>query len=227
MDKDFFIAMLAMGKTIVLFDGLDEVASESGRTRMSKNIQLFAQGFPVSPIWVTSRIVGYTVDVKLDEKVFNRYYLAQVSPDQAGKFIEKWYEIQIPGNKHRREDRIRVLQSAVEENAGEDIGIFLDYIRDRTGLFIEKGRNKKGQNVFAFVHLSFLEYLCAYQVAEDKSKDQKAHIKFLVRYLPKAAWEEIILLSLYLFEKSTGPSFIDAFCEEVFKKLRTGHDPTS
>jgi hypothetical protein len=46
-----------------------------------------------------------------------------------------------------------------------------------------------------------------------------------VRYLGKAAWDEIILLSLYLFEKSTGPSFIDAFCEQVFEKLSLDHDP--
>jgi hypothetical protein len=58
--------------------------------------------------------------------------------------------------------------------------------------------------------------LCAYQIAEDKSKSQTEHIEELLGYLGKAAWEEIILLSLYLFTKSTGPSFIDAFSEAVF-----------
>lgn len=337
MDKDFFIAMLEMGKAIVVFDGLDEVASESGRTRVAKNIQQFSLHYPDSPVWVTSRIVGYTVNVKIDAKVFDHYHLTPVTPEQASEFIEKWYEIQIPKNETLRKDRVQSLQNAIEENPGvhrlktnpllltmmtlvhqfegtlpddraklyekcielllktwqdqkymtlgiknpleerdlnyndqlkmlaatafyiqgknqgleedtrgfieekeleqvlfkirfnkkrmsedhakEDVKIFLDYIRERTGLLVEKGRNEKGENVFAFVHLSFLEYLCAYQVAEDKSKSQKEHIRELLGYMNKPAWEEPILLSLYLFAGSTGPSFIDAFSEAVIEKL--------
>ncbi|UCH92496.1 MAG: NACHT domain-containing protein [Candidatus Aminicenantes bacterium] len=344
MDEDFFISQLGLGKAIVLFDGLDEVASEAGRIRIAQNIQQFARSYPDTLIWVTSRIVGYTVDVKLDPRVFDHYYLAPVKLDQAREFIKKWYEIQIPKEKTLRVDRIHSLCNAVEENPGvqrlktnpllltlmtlvhqfegtlpddraklyekcielllktwqeqkyitlglknpleergisyddqlkmlaatafyiqeknqdmkaedtrglieedelarvlfkarfdkkrmpeesakEDVKRFIDYIRDRAGLFVEKGRNKKGENVFAFVHLSFLEYLCAYQVAEDKSKSQQQHIHELLRYIKKAAWEEPILLSLYLFTKSTGPSFIDAFTEAVFENLSRHDDP--
>ncbi|MCP5053000.1 MAG: hypothetical protein GY940_37885, partial [bacterium] len=105
-----------------------------------------------------------------------------------------------------------------EDTAKEDIKVFLDYIRDRSGLLVEKGRNKKKENVFAFVHLSFLEYLCAYQIAKDTSKSQPQHIRQLMDVLGKPSWEEPVLLSLYLFSESTGPSFIDAFSEAVFEK---------
>ncbi len=342
IDKDFFVALLEMGKAIVLFDGLDEVASESGRTRVSKDIQQFSLQYPDSPVWVTSRVVGYTVDVKLDSEVFHHYYLAPVTTDQTVEFINKWYEIQMPKNETERNGRVHSLIAAIENNPGvqrlktnpllltmmtlvhqfegtlpddrarlyekcielllrtwqeqkymtlgiknpleerdlsyndqlkilaaaafyiqeknqkmkedtrglieeeklaqvlykarfnkrrmseekaaEDICVFLDYIRDRAGLLVEKGRNKRGENVFAFVHLSFLEYLCAYQVAEDKSKSQQQHIDELLTYIGNPAWEEPILLSLYLFTKSTGPSFIDAFSERVFKKLSDNPD---
>jgi hypothetical protein len=69
------------------------------------------------------------------------------------------------------------------------------------------------------VHLSFLEYLCAYRIAEDKSKSQADHIAALLEYLEYPAWEEPILLALYLFDRSTGPSFIDAFSAAVLDKL--------
>jgi len=336
MDKDFFIALLELGQAIVLFDGLDEVASESGRSRTSKIIQQFSLRYPDSPVWVTSRLVGYTVDVKLDAEMFAHYRLASVSPTQAGDFIAKWYDIQLPKDEQLRQGRVQSLRQAIEtnpgvqrlktnpllltmmtlvhqfegslpddraklyekclelllntwqeqkymalghknpleerdlrrgdqlkmladaafyiqarnreardkvrglieereltqvlfkarynekrmteENALEDVRVFLDYIRDRAGLLVEKGRNKKGENVFAFVHLSFLEYLCAYRIAEDKSKNQDDHIARLLGYLEYPTWEEPILLALYLFDRSTGPSFIDAFSAAVFEK---------
>lgn len=56
IDKDFFIAMLELGQAIVVFDGLDEVASESGRSRTAKNTQQFCLLYPDSPVWGTSRI---------------------------------------------------------------------------------------------------------------------------------------------------------------------------
>ncbi|MCP5045817.1 MAG: NACHT domain-containing protein, partial [bacterium] len=116
MDKDFFIGMLEMGKAIVLFDGLDEVASESGRSKAAKKIRHFSVKYPDTPIWVTSRIVGYTVDVKLDEKLFNHHYLAPVSPEQADAFIKKWYEIQVPNDKTLRTRQVDLLQNAVKKN---------------------------------------------------------------------------------------------------------------
>jgi energy-coupling factor transporter ATP-binding protein EcfA2 len=337
MDKDFFIALLELGRAIVLFDGLDEVASESGRTRTAQTIQQFSRTYPDSPVLVTSRLVGYTVDVKLDSWVFAHYRLAPVTPQQAGEFIAKWYDIQLPNNERLRLDRVQSLRRAIEinpgvqrlktnpllltmmtlvhqfegtlpddraklyekcldlllntwqeqkymdlgvenpleerdlrygdqlkmladaafyiqarnqgkhedirgmieegelaqvlfkarfnekrmteENARKDVRVFLDYIRERSGLLVEKGRNEKGENVFAFVHLSFLEYLCAYRIAEDKSKNQYDHIVTLLGYLEDPAWEEPILLALYLFDRSTGPSFIEAFSTAVFEKL--------
>jgi hypothetical protein len=108
-----------------------------------------------------------------------------------------------------------------EESAEEDIEKFLDYIRDRTGLLVEKGRNEKKENVFAFVHLSFLEYLCAYQLAENKSKSRKEHVEALLEYVGISSWAETILLSLYLFSNSTGAeSIIDDFCEKMFEVLK-------
>lgn len=347
VENDFFVALLALGKAIVLFDGLDEIATESGRHQAAKRIEQFSRHYPDTPVWVTSRIVGYTVNVKLNKETFKHYYLAPVSEEQADAFIEKWFEIQLPKNKTQRKDHTVSLQAAVkgnpgvhrlrsnpllltmmtlvhqfegnlpvdraelykkcielllntwqapkdqdlgqknpleerglkyqdqlkllaaaahyiqvknrkhgdeetrgliaekelrqvlikarfdkrrgisEESAEEDIQKFLDYIRDRTGLLVEKGRNEKKENVFAFVHLSFLEYLCAYQLAENKSKSREEHVDALLEYVGSSTWAETILLSLYLFSNSTGAeSIIDDFCEKMFEVLKRENSET-
>jgi len=332
IDMDFFIAMLEAGKAVVLFDGLDEIVSEEGRLEISKSILNFSRKYTDCPIWVTSRIVGYTKDVKLNQEIFQHYYLAEVSEPQAKLFIQKWYEIQILKNSDLLLERIESLQKAVEENIGvrklrsnpllltmmtlvhqfegtlpddraklydkcielllktwqeqrfkaiymqspleqrgikydeqlellaavsfymqnkknlknddsrglieekelemilfekrndirrrtesetkEDIRIFIDYIREHAGLFIEKGLNEKKQNLFAFVHLSFLEYLCAYRITDDKSKTPEQNIEFLIEHIEHPAWQEVILLALYL----SNTSFLDLFFCEVKRK---------
>lgn len=112
------------------------------------------------------------------------------------------------------------------ESAKEDVRIFLEYIRDKTGLLVEKGKSKNKKNIFTFVHLSFLEYLCAYQIAEDKSKAQWEHIQRLVSFFGRPHWVEIILLSLYIFSKSTGRiKFIDEFARWAFEKMKGKKKP--
>lgn len=345
VDEDFFTALLELGEAIVLFDGLDEITSEASRIRVARQIERFCNRYKDSPIWITSRITGYSDNVKFDSKNFFHYYLAPVSQHQVNDFIRKWYEIQIPIHKDRRKERIGSLQKAIRENPGvhrlksnpllltmmtlvhqfegtlpddraklyekcvelllktwqdqkystlglrnpmeerglkyneqlrllaaaafyiqdknqsvedegarglieekqleevlfrarydprrmspdtarEDIKTFLDYIRDRAGLFVEKGRNNKGENMFAFVHLSFLEYLCSYQIAEDKSKSQMQHIYRLIQYFGVPAWEEIVLLCLYIFSRSTSrANFVDEFYRATSAKLEKKENP--
>lgn len=339
IDRDFFIAMLTLGQALVVFDGLDEIASEAGRQRMTKDIRQFSLCYPDARIWVTSRIVGYSASVRLEKSEFQHYYLAPVSLDQAKAFIRRWYEIQSPGGNEHREKRIAALQRAVAENPGvlrlrenpllltmmtlihqfegslpedraklyqgcikllletwqeiklqalgiksplaergvkyeeqvrllsaaafyiqdknqheqkddtrglireselaqvlfearfnrrrmteeearEDIRIFLDYIRERSGLLIERGRDRKMENLFSFVHLSFQEYLCAWRLAGDKSKSQGELIREILTHMGTPSWEEPVLLMLYLLSASSGDEpFLDEFCRSAFEHL--------
>ena len=333
IDKDFFIAMLELGKAIVLFDGLDEVMLKRSQAEIAKEIKKFAFFYPDSPVWITSRVLGYGDEVQFDPGKFDHYYIAPLSKDQAFAFIERWYQVQIPDKKDEQEFRIKSLQKAIKENEGvrrlqknpllltmmalvhqfegtlpddrgrlyekcielllktwqdqkyisqgeenplekrriryddqlkllaaaafhvqvknqdaptefargvigekeleevlfnirydprrikedharEDIKTFLSYIRDRVGLFVDAGKNS-----FSFLHISFLEYLCAYQIAQDKSKSQKEHIDTLIGYMGKPVWDEIFLLALYIFSKSpNGNTFLDAFIDRVFNQ---------
>lgn len=342
IDRDFFLALLELDIAMVIFDGLDEVSNGNGRVEIARAIESFPQRFPGIPIWVTSRIVGYTGTAKLDPSHFDSYSLAQVSTEQAREFIRKWYHVQSPFDTVTSDNRTQSLQLAIENNVGvkqlksnpllltmmalvhqfegtlpdnrsnlyhkcielllkswqalkykttdkenplearglryddqlrllaaaaqhvqekkneedddidtgviaekqlsdvlldahfdrrrmtiekakQDILVFLNYIRDRAGLLVEKGRIQGGDSYFAFVHLSFQEYLWAFRIAEDRSKTQHEHINALLKYIAFPMWTEPILLTLHLFSRSSGTSFVDAFTKAVFEKLRKEH----
>jgi len=110
-----------------------------------------------------------------------------------------------------------------KKKAREDVRILLNYIRNRTGLLVEKGQDEKKKKLFSFAHLSLNKYLCAYRIAKDKSKSKMELISDLLYYMEYPSWHESILLALYLFEKSTGTSFIDAFISAAFKKFNRGN----
>ncbi|UCH92494.1 MAG: NACHT domain-containing protein [Candidatus Aminicenantes bacterium] len=113
VDSDFFKAMLELGKAIVVFDGLDEIAQKSLRDEVVKGIGRFAEEYPDSSIWVTSRIFGYKNTGGLSEKIFKHYYITPVSVEQADQFIRNWYNIQVP-DESDREEKIKALKKALE-----------------------------------------------------------------------------------------------------------------
>lgn len=344
IDPDFFLALLELGKAFVIFDGLDEISAEAWRIQIVKDIETFSLRFPHTAIWVTSRIVGYEGQVRLNPQRFDVYSLAPVSLAQANTFIKKWYQIHIPTDEPLRIQRTQSLQKAVQENPGveklkanpllltmmtlvhqfegmlpdnrvklyekcielllktwqdqkyivlgiknpleqrglnydsqlrlltyvaqhiqekalqqndketiglitekelveilfknwfdkrrmnaatarEDIRIFLDYIRDRAGLLVEKGKSQQGENYFAFVHFSFQEYLWAYGIAGDRSKSLPEQIGILLQYLFVPQWTESILLALHLLARFAGSSFVDDFVSSAFTRLAKDNNP--
>jgi len=116
IEKDFFETKLEKGEAVILFDGLDEIESESERINITKKITIFSKKYPKSWIWVTCRPEGYKGEVRLNRNKFNHYYLAPVNLKQAKQFVEKWYEIQIHQNNSFRTKRIKSLQMAFERD---------------------------------------------------------------------------------------------------------------
>ncbi len=112
IDKDFFIAMLELGKALVIFDGLDEIASENWRSEVVKDIERFADDYPDPSIWVTSRTFGYKKTVGFKHTDFRHFYLMPISTEQAEMFIRNWYEIQI-STATLKEEKIKALQKTL------------------------------------------------------------------------------------------------------------------
>jgi NACHT domain len=119
----FFEASLRMGEAVVLFDGLDEVGSEAARDRVATAIRTFRADFPDCPFWITSRIYGYTSNIRLPDAAFAHYGIGRLDNDQVNGFIERWYAIQIPDDLKDASVRATSLRQAVHRTPRASIGL--------------------------------------------------------------------------------------------------------
>ncbi|AKT37797.1 metallophosphoesterase [Chondromyces crocatus] len=113
-----FDAMLRLGQAIVLLDGLDEVGSTAARDRLAQDIRAFQTEYPRAPIWVTSRIHGYTPDIALPSNRFEHVRIASLQDDQIEDFLARWYGIQIPDSPGQRTEQRESLRRAIFRTPG-------------------------------------------------------------------------------------------------------------
>jgi NACHT domain len=86
----FVEGLLLTGRAIVIFDGLDELLDTSRRREVSERVEQFSSAYPLTPILVTSRVVGYD-QARLDEEQFTCYRLGGFDNDKVAEYIGKWF----------------------------------------------------------------------------------------------------------------------------------------
>ena len=86
----FVEGLLLTGRAIVIFDGLDELLDTSRRREVSERVEQFSSAYPLTPILVTSRAVGYD-QAQLDEEQFTCYRLGGFDDDKVAEYISKWF----------------------------------------------------------------------------------------------------------------------------------------
>ncbi|MCK5527644.1 MAG: SUMF1/EgtB/PvdO family nonheme iron enzyme, partial [Candidatus Latescibacteria bacterium] len=86
------------------------------------------------------------------------------------------------GMAHRDEIELVIAPHLVSIGLGE-VGEFLDSIRDRSGLLVERGLD-----IFGFQHQTFQEYLAAREIAE------RGKVEILISHFGDAYWREVTLL---------------------------------
>jgi len=64
--------LLLTGRAMVVFDGLDELLDTSRRADVSARVERFCSEYPLVPVLVTSRVVGYD-EARLDDSQFRTY----------------------------------------------------------------------------------------------------------------------------------------------------------
>jgi hypothetical protein len=116
MHRAFFEATLRMGEAVVLLDGLDEVGNETARHGLAASIRAFQAEYPESRFWVTSRIYGYTENVRLP-KTFDHYHIARLDQAQIDDFVSRWYTHQI-GSQQEAIEQAASLSAAIRGTAG-------------------------------------------------------------------------------------------------------------
>jgi hypothetical protein len=82
--------MLLSGAATVVFDGLDELVDPTRRREVTEVVELFCTKYPLAPVLVTSRIVGYN-EARLDDRFFECYRLGPFDAGQTQEYVEKWF----------------------------------------------------------------------------------------------------------------------------------------
>jgi NACHT domain len=82
--------LLLTGRAVVVFDGLDELLDTSRRADVTTRVERFCAEYPLAPVLITSRLVGYD-QARLDDSQFTCYRLGKLADEQVGEFARKWF----------------------------------------------------------------------------------------------------------------------------------------
>jgi hypothetical protein len=95
--------LLYSGRAVVLLDGLDELTDVGLRRRVVELVNGFASYYPLVPVVVTSRRIGY-LDAPLMTPLFRTAVIAPLDTDQVRRYATNWYaldESAMPHERHR------------------------------------------------------------------------------------------------------------------------------
>jgi NACHT domain len=84
--------LLLTGRAVVLFDGLDELLDTSRRVDIAARVERFCTEYPLAPVLVTSRVVGYD-QAHLDESQFTSYRLGGFRDKDVADYVRKWFAL--------------------------------------------------------------------------------------------------------------------------------------
>jgi NACHT domain len=105
--------LLVTGRAVVIFDGLDELLDTSRRRDVSDRVEQFCSAYPLTPVLVTSRVVGYD-QARLDDTQFTCYRLGGFGDDDVAEYARKWFASQegMPAAEAQAKARSFVKESA-------------------------------------------------------------------------------------------------------------------
>ena len=84
--------LLLTSRAAVIFDGLDELLDTSQRRDISDRLERFCAEYPLAPVLVTSRVVGYE-QARLDNSQFVTFRLGGFGPSQVSEYASKWFAL--------------------------------------------------------------------------------------------------------------------------------------
>ncbi|SES12762.1 NACHT domain-containing protein [Lentzea albida] len=84
--------LLRTGRAVVILDGLDELVQTELRRRVVSLVEGFAHLYPLVPILVTARKVGYE-DAPLSTDLFVSSHIAEFDDDQVAAYVSRWFKL--------------------------------------------------------------------------------------------------------------------------------------
>jgi hypothetical protein len=110
--------LLLTGRAVVIFDGLDELLDTSRRRDVSDRVEQFCSAYPLTPVLVTSRVVGYD-QARLDDAQFTCYRLGGFGDDQVAEYARKWFRTQ--ENMPETEAEVKAAAFLTESSNTKDL----------------------------------------------------------------------------------------------------------
>ncbi|GGN24822.1 hypothetical protein GCM10011609_78750 [Lentzea pudingi] len=111
--RDAVEYLLRNGRAVVILDGLDELVEPELRRRVVRLIEGFAHQYPLTPIVVTARKVGYS-EAPLSESLFTQGTVDEFDTDQVTAYVSRWFALDAATPAARRS---RLAESFVAESA--------------------------------------------------------------------------------------------------------------
>lgn len=105
--------LLRNGRAVVILDGLDELVEPELRRRVVRLIEGFAHQYPLTPIVVTARKVGYS-EAPLSSSLFTQGTVDEFDTDQVTTYVARWFALDAATPAARR---ARLAESFVAESA--------------------------------------------------------------------------------------------------------------
>ncbi|MFZ1027612.1 MAG: HEAT repeat domain-containing protein [Limnoraphis robusta] len=114
LQTGFFEYWLEDGRTLILLDGLDEIADESKRSDIVRRIENFLGQYDKNIAIITSRPAGYRRDFFRTEE-FPHHELQRFDDEKIEQFINNWYDSRFldQTEAERRKDSLR---KALDDN---------------------------------------------------------------------------------------------------------------
>jgi NACHT domain len=85
--------LLLTGRAVVIFDGLDELLDAARRADVATRVERFCVEYPLAPVLVTSRVVGYE-QARLDDRQFTSYRLSGFRDEDVATYAQKWFALE-------------------------------------------------------------------------------------------------------------------------------------
>jgi NACHT domain len=117
INPQMFKELLTRRCMLLLFDGLDEVATLEERLGLVNEIEHFALCYPGNPVLVTSRPVGYEL-ARISHQLFSHAEIQKFNDDQIKQFLENWYTavLRLSAIPQREQEELNVLLTTLKEN---------------------------------------------------------------------------------------------------------------
>ncbi|MET9231239.1 NACHT domain-containing protein [Lentzea sp. NPDC003310] len=105
--------LLRTGRAVVILDGLDELVQTELRRRVVSLVEGFAHLYPLVPMLVTARKIGYE-DAPLSTDLFVSSQIAEFTRGQVADYVTRWFALDESTSPVERE---RLARSFLEDSA--------------------------------------------------------------------------------------------------------------